>query len=130
PISFAQQAQSPEKIEQCQQTKQCKFEVTFRFRCTETIDKTMLSFVVEKKLWQTFTEQDKSDLRDILKKKLAEVQLHPKRYAKNLQPSNPAYGTFIGILSTPKSYSVTPTEKRDEDGSPSVELEKEIPVDF
>ncbi len=130
PVTFAQQTHSNEKIEHCQQTKHCKFEVTFRFRGKETIEKTVLSFVVEEKLWKTFTDKDKAGLRIALKEKLAEVQLHPERYTKNLKPSNPAYGTMLGILSTTRSYSVMPSDKRDADGSPSVNFEKEILQDY
>jgi len=130
PTSFAQSARSNEKIERCQRTKQCKFAVTFRFRGKETIEKTVLSFVVEQKLWKTFTEQDKMDLRVLLKEKLAEVQEHPERYVGNLEPSHPVYGTMLGILSTTRSYSVMPSDKHDTDGSSSVNFEKEILLDF
>lgn len=130
PVTFAQQTHSNEKIEHCQHTKQCKFEVTFRFRGKETIEKTVLSFVVDEKVWKSFSDKDKADLRLLLKEKVAEVQLHPEGYIKNLQASNPVYGTMVGILSTTRSYSVMPSDKRGADGSPSVNFEKEILQDY
>lgn len=128
--TFAQQARANEKIERCQKAKQCKFEVTVRFRGKETIEKTVLSFVVDEKVWKTFTDRDKTDLRVRLKEKLAEVQAHPARYVGNLQPSNSAYQTMLGLLSTTRSYSVMLSDQQDPDGTPAVNFEKEILVDF
>lgn len=130
PAIFAEQVSSNEKLERCQKAKQCKFEVTVRFRGKETIERTVLSFVVDEKVWKTFTEKDKADLRVRLKEKLAEVQAHPERYVGNLQPSNSAYQTMLGLLSTTRSYSVMPSDRQDPDGTPAVDFKKEIMVDF
>jgi hypothetical protein len=64
-----------------------------------------MTFVVLQDDWIKFSEQDKNDLRNILKQKIIEAKKNPNKY-NTLNPSAPIYNKVNQNIVNMSSYSV------------------------
>lgn len=70
-----------------------------------------MTFVVLKTDWIKFSEQDKNDLRNILKQKIIEAKKNPDKY-NTLSPSAPIYNKVNQNIVNMSSYSVILSGKK------------------
>jgi hypothetical protein len=85
-----------------------------------------MSFIVLEKTFKKFTDKDKNNLREILKRKIQDANSNPNKYV-DIPATAPAYDMFLRNVRNMKSYSVILSEKKDKKG---LYIDKEIMVNY
>lgn len=110
------------KIDKCLKTKNCLF---FVFG-SMTVDPKM-SFLVMDKLWKTFDEKDKADLRAILKQKINEANSDPDKYI-DIPKNAPLYNVIKPNIKNMRSYSIVLSHGKTSKGD--LKIDEEIMVNY
>jgi hypothetical protein len=97
---FAQEIPVNTSISRCLLEKKCAFDL----RGAATSEPIM-SFIVLKEVWASFTDIDKSDLRTILRDKIKLAKSRPELFC-TISPSAPFYRRALNNIRETKSYSV------------------------
>lgn len=110
------------KINDCLKAKNCKFIVTG----TATEDPRM-SFLVQEKIWKTFTALDKNDLKRLLKAKIADANEKPDKHI-HVSKKAPSYERLKKNIENMRSYSVFLSYGKNTKGN--LQLDQEILVNY
>jgi hypothetical protein len=110
------------KIRECLKSKNCKFVVTG----TATEDPRM-SFLVHDRVWKTFTDLDKYDLRRMLRARIREANGKPDKYV-HVSKRAPSYERIKTNIENMQSYSVFVSHGKDKKGI--LQLDEEIMVNY
>ena len=100
-----------EKINQCLKQKNCMYTVIGGFSADPS-----MAFVVLKKSWMSFSEKDKSDLKQALKIKINEARKNPDKF-NGLSPSAPVYERVNSNIRNMHSYSVVLSNTKSSSGA-------------
>jgi hypothetical protein len=118
----ANAAKGNSKVNDCLRAKNCKFIVTG----TATEDPRM-SFLVQEKIWKTFTALDKNDLKRILKAKIADANEKPDKHI-HVSKKAPSYERLKKNIENMRSYSVFLSYGKNTKGN--LQLDQEILVNY
>jgi hypothetical protein len=110
------------KVNACLKAKECKFIVH-----GVASEDPRMSFLVQEKIWKTFTHLDKYDLKRILKGKIGEAHEKPDKYTYASKKS-PSYESLKKNVENMRSYSVILSYGKDTRGH--LQLDQEILVNY
>jgi len=110
------------KINDCLKSKNCKFIVT-----GAATEDPRMSFLVQEKIWKTFTVLDKNDLKRILKTKISVANEKPDKHV-HVSKKAPSYDRLRKNIENMRSYSVFLSYGKDTRGN--LQLDEEILVNY
>jgi hypothetical protein len=118
----AAKARANNKVSKCLKEKECLFFVSGSM----TQDPKM-SLLVLDKVWKTFLDKDRHDLREMLKKKIKEANDKPEKYV-HVSKKAANYDTLKRNIQGMRSYSVFLSHGKDRKGV--LGLDEEIMVNY
>ena len=111
-----------DKINGCLKAKSCKFIIT-----GAATEDPRMSFLVQEKIWKTFTHLDKNDLKRILNLKISDANEKPDKHVR-VSKKAPSYDRLRKKIENMRSYSVFVSYGKDTKGN--LQLDEEILVNY
>lgn len=121
-VAQSDAARGKSKIKHCLKTKNCVFTVS-----GIATEEPRMSFVVEEKLWKTFTVFDKNELKHTLKAKITEANEKPDKYI-HVSKKSPSYDRLRRNIENMRSYSVIISYGKTKKGD--LQLDEEILINY
>jgi len=113
---------SNSKINGCLKSKSCKFIIA-----GAATEDPRMSFLVQEKIWKTFTVLDKNDLKRILKAKISDANEKPDKHV-HVSKKAPSYERLRKNIENMRSYSVFLSYGKDTKGN--LQMDEEILINY
>ncbi len=121
PLFAAENYPNP-KVKKCIKDKECQFVLSG----ASTQDPKM-SFVVYEKVWKTFRDRDKDQLRDILKRRIEDARENPDKYMHTSKKAHRHDMMRVNVKNM-RSYSVFLSYGKSRKGG--LQMDEEIMVNY
>jgi hypothetical protein len=121
-LAIATNTEANPKIKKCLKSKDCRFIVS-----GSATQEPKMSFLVVDKVWKTFRDRDKTELREMLKRKIKEANGKPEKYV-NISKKAKNYDPMRVNIANMRSYSVFLSYGKTRKGD--LQLDEEIMVNY